>query len=96
MTRRLIAEFVKTPAPSSATTVSLEQVTPRERDVLALVGRGMSNQEIAAELFLSVATVKSHLGRVTTKLDLASRAQAVVFAYDSGLATAHVVSPGEA
>ena len=95
VTRRLIAEFIKKPSPSQATTVSLEQVTPRERDVLTLVGRGLSNQEIAAELFLSVATVKSHLGRATTKLDLASRAQAVVFAYDSGLATTRAPDDGQ-
>jgi DNA-binding NarL/FixJ family response regulator len=59
-------------------------------DVLRLIGRGRSNEEIASELFISYATVKTHIGRIFTKLELRDRAQAVVAAYESGL-----VRPGE-
>jgi DNA-binding NarL/FixJ family response regulator len=64
-------------------------LTARERDVLTLIGRGMSNAEIAEELFISPVTVKSHIGRIFTKLDLRDRAAAIVYAYDHG-----IVAPG--
>lgn len=77
--------FLRSPATSGL----LDHLTQRERDVLRLVGRGLSNQEIAAELMLGEATVKTHLGNVFTKCGLRDRAQAVVLAYESGL-----VAPG--
>jgi DNA-binding NarL/FixJ family response regulator len=63
----------------------IEELTPRERDVLRLIGRGASNTEIAESLFVSEATVKSHIGHIFTKLDLRDRAAAIVFAFDHGL-----------
>lgn len=87
ITRRLIAEFARSaPAPRPAAP-ALEQLTDRERDVLAQVANGKSNVEIAETLYVSEATVKSHLGRVMSKLNLTSRAQAVVVAYEPGLVT---------
>jgi DNA-binding NarL/FixJ family response regulator len=89
ITRRLIEEFVRGPAPG-ARPASLDGLTEREVDVLRLIGRGRSNEEIAQELFITYATVKTHIGRIFTKLYLRDRAQAVVIAYESGL-----VRPGE-
>jgi DNA-binding NarL/FixJ family response regulator len=86
ITRRLIAEFTRGPDPSwRPSGVGLDALTDREVDVLRLVGTGRTNQEIAGELFVSEATVKTHLGRIMSKLHLSSRAQAVVVAYESGL-----------
>jgi DNA-binding NarL/FixJ family response regulator len=87
VTRRLIAEFVTrrdTPVTPSPT---LDVLTDREREVLALVGGGLSNHEIAAELFISVATARTHVSRAMTKLHARDRAQLVVAAYESGLVT---------
>ena len=64
---------------------ALEQLTPREREVLALVGRGLSNAEIADELVLSPLTAKTHVARLFSKLDARDRAQLVVIAYETGL-----------
>jgi DNA-binding NarL/FixJ family response regulator len=89
ITRRLIEEFVRKPAPGGRPP-SLNELTDREVDVLRLIGRGRSNEEIGQELFISYATVKTHIGRIFSKLDLRDRAQAVVIAYESGL-----VRPGE-
>jgi DNA-binding NarL/FixJ family response regulator len=83
-TRKLIEQSVR-PAVSSPT---LGLLTTRERDVLALLARGLSNAEIAAQLFVEPSTVKSHVASVLSKLDLRDRVQAVVFAYESGLARA--------
>lgn len=89
VTRRLIADFAASrPAPRRDTTaLRLNGLTPRETEVLELIARGLSNQEIAEHLVLAEQTVKTHIGRVLAKLDLRDRAQAVVFAYESGLVT---------
>ncbi|MFF5424469.1 MULTISPECIES: response regulator [unclassified Streptomyces] len=89
VTRRLIADFAASrPAPRRDTTaLRLNGLTPRETEVLELIARGLSNQEIAARLVLAEQTVKTHIGRVLAKLDLRDRAQAVIFAYESGLIT---------
>ena len=88
VTRRLIEEIGRRPA-RTATPASLESLTQRELEVLQLVARGLSNQEIADEIFVSETTVKTHVGRVLMKLGLRDRVQAVVLAYESG-----VVQPG--
>ncbi len=92
LTRRLVERYVRTPPPGVAASANrFAELTEREREVLALVARGLSNGEIAGRLFLSEATVKTHVGRVLGKLDLRDRVQAVVLAYETGL-----VQPGEA
>jgi len=88
VTRRLIEEFARR-APTASRT-ELDQLTDREREVLVLMARGMSNAEIARTLFVAETTVKTHVGRVLHKLGLRDRAQAVVLAYESGL-----VQPGD-
>jgi DNA-binding NarL/FixJ family response regulator len=91
VTRRLIEDYAtrsRSAHPRQA--ADLAALTPRERDVLRLIARGQSNQEIAAGLVLAEQTVKTHVSRVLTKLGLRDRAQAVVVAYESGL-----VNPGE-
>jgi DNA-binding NarL/FixJ family response regulator len=90
ITRRLVEEFVRRPPPGSGIPDQLTRLTPREREVLVEMGRGRSNGEIAVTLFLSEATVKTHVTRVLTKLHLRDRAQAVVLAYETGL-----VRPGD-
>ncbi len=91
VTRRLIEEFAsrKRIAPS-AQPARLASLTPRETDVLRLIARGQSNTEIAESLVVAEQTVKTHIGRILAKLDLRDRAQAVVFAYETGL-----VVPGD-
>jgi DNA-binding NarL/FixJ family response regulator len=83
VTRRLIEEFARRPRPT--TPPALATLTERETEVLRLVARGLSNQEIGAELFVSENTVKTHVARVLMKLGLRDRVQAVVLAYESGL-----------
>lgn len=90
VTRRLIEEFVRTPSASVTAPPELAELTPREKEVLGLVGRGLSNHQIAERLYLSLATVKTHVNRLFAKLAVRDRAQAVVLAYESG-----VVRPGE-
>ncbi|MFI9564426.1 response regulator [Streptomyces rishiriensis] len=88
LTRRLVERFVlNAPAPASAAgqRSRLAALTEREREVLALVGRGLANGEIAGSLFVGETTVKTHLGRILTKLGLRDRVHAVIFAYESGL-----------
>ncbi len=85
VTRRLIAEFAARPATNRPRPVELNALTPRETDVLRLIARGRSNQEIAADLVVAEQTVKTHIGRILGKLHLRDRAQAVVFAYETGL-----------
>ncbi|CAL9438728.1 response regulator [Streptomyces sp. enrichment culture] len=91
VTRRLIADFARQrPAARGRPELRLKALTERETEVLTLVARGRSNAEIAGILVLAEQTVKTHVSRVLTKLDLRDRAQAVVLAYESGL-----VTPGE-
>ncbi|MFF4456670.1 response regulator [Streptomyces goshikiensis] len=88
ITRRLIAEFARRPASAPARSPRpVEGITEREREVLTLVGRGRSNTEIAEDLFITVATAKSHVSRLLTKLDARDRVQLVITAYETGLVT---------
>jgi DNA-binding NarL/FixJ family response regulator len=84
VTRRLVDHFVEH-APRPAPDPAAETLTGREREVLLEIAAGRSNHEIASELFLSEATVKSHVGHILTKLDLRDRVQAVIYAYEHGL-----------
>jgi DNA-binding NarL/FixJ family response regulator len=88
VTRRLIEDFAARSDPLEPPAALLEQVTRREREVLVLVARGLSNSEIADRLVVTEATVKSHVGSILMKLDLRDRVQAVVFAYEHGIVTA--------
>jgi DNA-binding NarL/FixJ family response regulator len=88
ITRRLIEDFATRPR-ATARPAAVAELTPRELEVLHLIARGLSNTEIARELVVSDATIKSHVARIFSKLDLHDRAQAVVLAYESGL-----VQPG--
>jgi DNA-binding NarL/FixJ family response regulator len=90
VTKRLIHEFAKLGRPRTPDTRRLGELTERETEVLSLVAQAMSNQEIAGKLVLAEQTVKTHVGRVLMKLGLRDRAQAIVFAYETGL-----VRPGE-
>jgi DNA-binding NarL/FixJ family response regulator len=91
ITRRLIEEFASRPEPAAAaiTSAALKQLTEREREVLELVAKGQSNAEIATALYVSHATVKTHVSRLLMKLDVRDRAQLVMVAYETG-----VVVPG--
>lgn len=90
VTRTLISDFARRPARDRPKPERLRVLTPRETEVLKLIARGLSNAEIADTLVLAEQTVKTHVGRILSKLDLRDRAQAVVVAYETGL-----VQPGE-
>ncbi len=89
ITRRLIEDFAARPMPRSGRPPELEGLSDRELEVMKLVARGLSNEEIGAKLFLAKDTVKTHVGHVLTKLSLRDRAQIIVMAYETGL-----VQPG--
>jgi DNA-binding NarL/FixJ family response regulator len=91
VTRRLIEEFARRPEPAAVAPAALVALTDREREVLALVARGLSNAEIAERLSVSAATAKTHVSRVLAKLGARDRAQLVMLAYETGL-----VKPGSA
>jgi DNA-binding NarL/FixJ family response regulator len=88
ITQRLIEHFVRRPPLGEVTPAALAELSERELEVLRLIARGLSNAEIAKELYLGEATVKSHVGHILRKLDLRDRVQAVVLAYESGLVEA--------
>jgi RNA polymerase sigma factor (sigma-70 family) len=85
VTRRLIEEFARVSQPNAADDAAMAQLTEREREVLEHVARGLSNSEIAEQLFVSQATVKTHVGRLLMKLQARDRAQLVVAAYEAGV-----------
>jgi DNA-binding NarL/FixJ family response regulator len=86
ITRRLIERFLRQPVLAPAGSKPLDQLTTREREVLELIAHGLSNSEIAARLYLTEATVKTHVAHIYRKLGLRDRAQAVVYAHEAGLA----------
>jgi DNA-binding NarL/FixJ family response regulator len=90
ITRRLIERFVQAGRPTARPPEAVAALTPREREVLLLIANGLSNAEIAGRLYLSQATIKTHVNRLLSKLALRDRVQAVVLAYETGL-----VHPGE-
>jgi len=88
VTRRLIAEFARRPEPARGPARALDGITGREREILTLTGRGLSNDEIARHLHISHATVRTHIGHLLAKLHARDRAQLVITAYETGLVTA--------
>jgi DNA-binding NarL/FixJ family response regulator len=91
VTRRLIEEFARRPEPAAVAPAALAALTDREREVLALVARGLSNAELAGRIHVSAATAKTHVSRILAKLQARDRAQLVMLAYETGL-----VTPGSA
>ena len=85
VTRRVIDRMAQQPTPELGDQTKLDALTPREREVLELVARGLSNREIATELVVEEATVRSHIRRILMKLDLRDRIQIVIFAYETGV-----------
>jgi DNA-binding NarL/FixJ family response regulator len=85
VTRRVIDRMAQQPTPELADQAKLAELTPREREVLELIARGLSNREIAAALVVEESTVRTHVKRVLMKLDLRDRVQAVIFAYETGV-----------
>jgi DNA-binding NarL/FixJ family response regulator len=94
-TRRVIEHFLAGPSPNIARPAELATLTDRELDVLKLVAEGLSNAEVAEELFVSEGTIKTHVARVLSKLGLRDRVQAVVFVYECGLVTPGHLPPGD-
>lgn len=93
VTRRLIDDFAARPEQNTPTPAEMAQLTPREREVLTLLARGLSNADVAAQLFISEATVKTHLARVMAKLNVREKSQAVAAAYQTGLVQAYAPPP---
>src|SRR5262245_47436877 len=85
VTRRVITRMAQQPTPALADQARLADLTPREREVLALIARGLSNREIAAALVVEESTIRTHVKRILMKLDLRDRVQAVIFAYETGI-----------
>jgi DNA-binding NarL/FixJ family response regulator len=85
VTRRVIDRMAQQPTPEFAGKANLAGLTPREREVLALIARGLSNREIAAALVVEESTIRTHVKRILMKLNLRDRVQAVIFAYETGL-----------
>jgi DNA-binding NarL/FixJ family response regulator len=85
VTRRVIDRMAQQPTPELADQARLDALTPRERAVLELIARGLSNREIAAALAVEESTIRTHVKRILTKLELRDRVQAVIFAYETGL-----------
>ncbi|MBV8540474.1 MAG: response regulator transcription factor [Pseudonocardiales bacterium] len=85
VTRRLIDDFAARPEQNAPTPAEMAQLTPREREVLTLLARGLTNADVAGKLFISEATVKTHLARVMAKLNVREKSQAVAAAYQTGL-----------
>jgi DNA-binding NarL/FixJ family response regulator len=95
VTRRLIADFARQPHPRPSFPPALGALTPRETEVLRLIAHGLSNTEISDTLVIAQQTTKTYVGRILAKLDLRDRAQAVVFAYETGLVTPGGSGPAE-
>jgi DNA-binding NarL/FixJ family response regulator len=93
VTRAVVEEFVRRPPPSPPEPAPAPDLTPREREVLDLLVRGLSNPEICERLVISEATAKTHVARILQKLDLRDRVQAVIYAYESGLVTPGAPGP---
>jgi DNA-binding NarL/FixJ family response regulator len=93
VTRRVIDRMAQQPTPEFADQSKLDELTPREREVLTLVSRGLSNREIAAALFVEESTIRTHVKRILMKLDLRDRVQAVIFAYETGMNRPRGVRP---
>src|SRR5262249_45964372 len=87
VTRRVINRMAQQPTPELANQPGLDELTPREREVLELMARGLSNREIAVALVVEESTIRTHVKRILMKLDLRDRVQAVIFAYETGVTT---------
>jgi len=85
VTRRVIDRMAQQPTPELADQAKVAGLTPREREVLELIARGLSNREIASALVVEESTIRTHVKRILMKLDLRDRVQAVIFAYETGL-----------
>jgi DNA-binding NarL/FixJ family response regulator len=85
VTRRVIDRMAQQPTPELADQAMLDELTPREREVLGLIARGLSNREIAAGLAVEESTIRTHVKRILMKLDLRDRVQAVIYAYETGV-----------
>jgi len=93
ITRRVIDRMAQQPIPELADQSKFDELTPREREVLRLISRGLSNREIAAALFVEESTIRTHVKRILMKLDLRDRVQAVIFAYETGMNRPRGVRP---